>query len=79
MDKQKELKPSSRLINSQEMARILGISRKTLLKWVAERKIPFLRVNRTLRFRPQDVVAISTTEQTINNNENARLLEGRSK
>lgn len=40
------------LIDLEAAARALGIRTITVYKWVAERKIPFLKVGGALRFRP---------------------------
>jgi excisionase family DNA binding protein len=41
---------SDHLIGVDELARALGISRHTVYSWVAQRRIPFLKVGRLLRF-----------------------------
>lgn len=38
------------LMGVDEVARALGISRHTVYSWVAQRRIPFLKVGRLLRF-----------------------------
>jgi len=39
-----------RLVGVDELARELGISRHTVYSWVSQRRIPFLKVGRLLRF-----------------------------
>lgn len=46
-----------RLVGVDQLARELGISRHTVYSWVSQRRIPFLKVGRLLRF---DLAAIST-------------------
>jgi excisionase family DNA binding protein len=41
---------SDRLIGVDDLARMLGVSRHTVYSWVAQRRIPFLKVGRLLRF-----------------------------
>lgn len=41
---------SNRLIGVDDLARTLGVSRHTVYSWVAQRRIPFLKVGRLLRF-----------------------------
>jgi len=44
------------LISKQALARDLGVGCRTIEAWVAERKIPFIRLgHRTLRFNLDDV------------------------
>ena len=44
------------LVTKQEVARDLGVGCRTIEKWVAERRIPFIRAgHRTLRFNLNDV------------------------
>ena len=38
-----------------ETANFLNVSDKTIYDWVHKRQIPFLKVNRLLRFRPSEV------------------------
>lgn len=53
MSQQHVLEPRSllgRLVGVDELARELGISRHTVYSWVSQRRIPFLKVGRLLRF-----------------------------
>jgi excisionase family DNA binding protein len=40
------------LIGPEEASRALGIELATVYTWVTRRKIPFIKVNGALRFRP---------------------------
>ncbi len=45
------------LFDPEAAAKVLGIRAITVYKWVAERKIPFLKVGGALRFRPSALEA----------------------
>ena len=45
------------LVDVNELARRLGISRHTIYSWVSQRRIPYLKVGRLLRFEPTAVDA----------------------
>lgn len=45
----------SPLLNITEAAGILGVSRKTLYRWIGSRYIPFIRIGRLIRFRERDL------------------------
>jgi excisionase family DNA binding protein len=49
--------PVSRLLNSQEVATALRIHRKTLQRYVRERRITATSTGKNLKFRPADVHA----------------------
>ena len=42
----------SRLIGIQEAARYTGIKATTLYKWVSQRKIPYIKMGRLVKFDP---------------------------
>ena len=44
-----------RLLTIREMAEYLRVNPFTVYRWVAQKRIPHLRVGRTLRFRLDDV------------------------
>lgn len=44
-----------KLLNLSETAEILGIKRPTLYNWVNERRIPFVKVGRLVKFDPKDL------------------------
>lgn len=45
--------PIEDLLNIQQAARVLGMSVKGLRTWVWKRKIEFVRVGRSIKFRPE--------------------------
>jgi excisionase family DNA binding protein len=47
-----------RLCTVSELAELLGLTRGTIYEWVETRRIPHLRLGRSIRFRPSDVAAI---------------------
>ena len=48
--------PEPELVDKFGVARTFGVSPRTIENWVAQRKIPFLRIGRrTMRFRIADV------------------------
>jgi excisionase family DNA binding protein len=48
------------LITKEDLAEILGVKPKTVEKWVSQRVIPFVRINKTLRFDPEAVIKAKT-------------------
>ncbi len=44
-----------RLLRAREVAEIVGVSEKTLHRYIRERDFPCLRIGRVLRFSPGDV------------------------
>lgn len=48
-------KSESRLITVQEAARYLAVSVSTLYGWVWQRRIPFVKMGRALRFDVRDL------------------------
>jgi len=47
--------PPAPLLTLREVAALLRVSEKTLRRWVAERRIPCLRLGRVIRFERCDV------------------------
>jgi len=45
----------SNLLNTEEFAAALGLSPKTVRQWVWMRRVPYIRVGRAIRFRPETV------------------------
>ena len=46
-----EIKMQDRFLTTREAADFLGLSLSTLYTWVSEKRIPFHRLGRALRFR----------------------------
>ena len=47
----------ARLLTTNEAAGLLGIGKRTLQVLMAERKIPYLRIGRSVRLRTEDIEA----------------------
>ena len=45
----------SKLFNAKETAEILKVKEGTIRKWVAERRIPFVKIGTALRFKSDDI------------------------
>lgn len=45
-----------KLIRTNEAARILGVSKSTLHRWVQDHSIPHYRVQHTLLFDPAEII-----------------------
>lgn len=43
------------LLTTEEFAAALGLSPKTVRQWTWMRRVPFVRVGRAIRFRPETV------------------------
>jgi excisionase family DNA binding protein len=48
----------AKLMNIREFAEALGLSHRTVQQWVWLRRVPFVRVGRAIRFRPETVQEI---------------------
>lgn len=46
---------SRNLLTTEEFAAALGLSVKTIRQWTWRRRVPFVRVGRAVRFRPETV------------------------
>jgi len=44
-----------RLLNIREVSGLLGLSKSTLYEWTVQRRIPFVRAGRALRFDTRDM------------------------
>lgn len=44
-----------KLLTVEEFAAALGLSPKTVRQWTWMRRVPFIRVGRAIRFRPETV------------------------
>jgi len=49
------------MLNAEEVARIFGVSIRTVHSWKATGKLPFCKIGGTLRFHPDDIERLSTT------------------
>ena len=43
----------TRLMNAEEAAKFLGIKKSTVYAWVAQRRLPYIKVGHLLKFRPR--------------------------
>jgi excisionase family DNA binding protein len=50
-----EVDDVSQLIDIKELARRLSLARGTLYNWVHERRIPYRKLGRALRFDPDEI------------------------
>lgn len=50
-----QINKEKQLLNTEEASEFLGISRNTLYEWVLQRKIPFIKVGRLLKFKQKDL------------------------
>jgi excisionase family DNA binding protein len=48
---------SDGLLNKWQLAAKLGIGKRTVDLWMKQKRLPFLKVNQTVRFRWADVLA----------------------
>jgi len=46
-----------RLINDKEVAGMLGIGLSTLQRWKAKRVIPFIKIGKTVKYSPSEIMA----------------------
>jgi len=42
-------------LSPQELATMLGVSKLTVYGWTSRQQIPFYRIGRLVRFRPEEV------------------------
>lgn len=52
-------------MDKKQMAEILGVSIKTIDKWVCQRLIPYVKLNSAVRFNPKEVDAYISAKRTI--------------
>lgn len=57
LDSTKGIAPRERLLTIREAAEYLAVSVSTLYGWVWQRRIPFIKMGRALRFDPHDLAA----------------------
>lgn len=55
----------SGLINIDELAARLRIAKGTLYNWVYQRRIPFVKLGRALRFNPAEIERIVERSSTL--------------
>lgn len=48
---------TERLLTPKEVARILGVSRKTVLRWIAAGHIRYIHVGQTVRIPASEILA----------------------
>ena len=46
---------AEKLLNVPGLSDLIGVKKSTIRKWVHERRIPFLKVGRCVRFRPSSI------------------------
>lgn len=47
--------PTTRLLTDADLTEALGVKETTLRKWRHERKIPYTKVNGSVRYVPEDI------------------------
>ena len=52
-----QISREKQLLNISEAAELLGIRKNTLYEWVVQRKIPYIKVGRLVKFRKEDLEA----------------------
>lgn len=57
LDSSKSVVPRDGLLTIREAAQYLAVSVSTLYGWVWQRRIPFVKIGRALRFDPHDLAA----------------------
>ena len=61
-----------RLFTVQEAAQYLAVSTSTLYGWVWQRRIPFVKIGRALRFDPRDLEAFVEANKQLPRQESSR-------
>lgn len=61
-----------RLFTVQEAAQYLAVSTSTLYGWVWQRRIPFIKMGRALRFDPNDLSAFVEANKQLPRQESSR-------
>ena len=51
------VKKQKQLLDTNEAAEYLGISKNTLYEWIIQRKVPYVKVGRLVKFREEDLEA----------------------
>jgi excisionase family DNA binding protein len=52
----------ARPITVNEVAEYFGVSRRTIYYWMEDRRIPYLRIGRCLRFKLEDIEQANTVK-----------------
>ena len=50
-----EARSEEKLLNVLGLSDLIGVKKPTIRKWVHERRIPFIKVGRCVRFRPSSI------------------------
>jgi excisionase family DNA binding protein len=50
-----QITKEKQLLDTAEASQLLGISRNTLYEWIVQRKIPYIKVGRLVKFRKEDL------------------------
>ncbi len=45
----------TKYLNPQELAAMLGVDVSTIYGWTSSKKIPYLKISRLVRFRPEEI------------------------
>jgi excisionase family DNA binding protein len=51
----KRFKGLKELLNVKEGAKVLNVSEHTLRQWIHQRRIPFVKLGKAVRFDPEDL------------------------
>ncbi len=54
---EKNTLPFKKLLNVIQVANLLNVKPWTIRAWVSQKKIPYVKVGRLVRFRPEDIEA----------------------
>ena len=50
---------TERMLHPAEIARIMGVDRSTVYRWIRDRKLAALKIGRTIRVKKSDFEALS--------------------
>jgi excisionase family DNA binding protein len=71
-DSAKAIVPREGLLTIREAAQYLAVSVSTLYGWVWQRRIPFVKIGRALRFDPRDLAAFVEANKQLPRKELSR-------
>jgi excisionase family DNA binding protein len=57
MEVSEEISKQKQLLDTNETAEFLGISKNTLYEWVIQKKVPFVKVGRLTKFKKEALEA----------------------